>query len=60
MIRPWVANINPFVKFLQQLHDYSDNDLVSKLDYFLASRYVSLTTNSGHFVICMIHNFAKP
>ena len=41
----------PFVKFLQQLNDYSENDLVSKLvDYFLDSRYASLTTKSSHFV----------
>jgi len=41
----------PFVKFLQQLNDYSENDLVLKLvDYFLASLYTSLTTKSSHFV----------
>ena len=35
----------PPVKFLQQLNDYSENDIVSKLvDDFLASRYASLTT----------------
>jgi len=41
----------PPVKFLQQLNDYSENDLVLKLiDDFLASRYASLTTKSSHFV----------
>ena len=40
-----------FVKFLQQLNDYRENDLVLKLvDDFLASRYASLTTKGGHFV----------
>ena len=40
-----------FVKFLQQLSDYSQNGLVLKLvDDFLASCYVSLTTNISHFV----------
>jgi len=35
----------PPVKFLQQLNDYSENDLVLKLvGDFLASRYASLTT----------------
>jgi len=34
-----------FVKFLQQVNDYSENDLVLKLvDDFLASCYASLTT----------------
>ena len=38
----------PFVKLLQQLNDYSENDLVLNLvDYFLASRYAS---KSSHFV----------
>ena len=41
----------PFVKFAQQLNDYSENYLVLKLvDDFLASRYASLTTKSSHFV----------
>jgi len=41
----------PFVKFSEQLNDYSENDLVSKLvDDFLASRYTSLTTKSCHFI----------
>jgi len=41
----------PLVKFLQQLNDYSENDLVFKLvDDFLASHYASLTTKSSHFV----------
>jgi len=41
----------PFVKFLQQLKDYSENDFVLKLvDDFLAGRYASLTTKSSHFV----------
>jgi len=39
-----------FVKFLQQLNDDSENDLVSKLVDFLVSRYASLATKSGHFV----------
>jgi len=35
----------PFVKLLQQLNDYSENDLVLQLVIdFLASRYASLTT----------------
>jgi len=39
------------VQFLQQLNDYSENDLVSNLvDDFLASHYTSLTTKSSHFV----------
>ena len=39
-----------FVKFLQQLHDYSEIDLVLKvIDDFLASHYASLTTKSSHF-----------
>jgi len=41
----------PPVKFLQQLTDYSENDLVLKsVDDFLASSYASLTTKSSHFV----------
>ena len=41
----------PLVKFLQQLNDYSWNDLVLKLvDDFLASHYASLTTESSHYV----------
>ena len=41
----------PSVKFLQQLNDYSENDLVLKsVDDFLASSYASLTTKSSHFV----------
>jgi len=37
--------------FLQQLNDYSENDLVLKLvDDFLASHYASLTTKSNHVV----------
>jgi len=41
----------PFVKFLQQLNDYSENDLVLMLgDDFLASHYASLTTKNNHFV----------
>jgi len=41
----------PPVMFLQQLNDYSWNDVVSKLvDDFLASRYASMTTKSSHFV----------
>ena len=41
----------PFVKSLQQLNDYRENDLVLKLvDDFLASHYASLTTKSSHFV----------
>jgi len=41
----------PFVKFLQQLNDYSKNDLVLKLvDDFLASLYALLITKSSHFV----------
>jgi len=40
----------PF-KFLQQLNDYSENDLVLKLaDDFLASHFASLTIKSTHFV----------
>ena len=40
-----------FVKFLQQLNDYSENDLILKLvDDFLASYYASLTTKSSHYV----------
>jgi len=40
-----------FVKFFQQLNDYSENDFVLKLvDDFLASHYTSLTTKSSHFV----------
>jgi len=36
---------------LQQLNDYGENDLVSKLaDDFLASRYASLTTKTSQFV----------
>ena len=38
-------------KFLQQLNDYSENNLVLKLfDYFLVSCYASLTTKNSHFV----------
>ena len=53
-----------FVKFLQQLNDYSENDLVLKLvDDFLASCYASLTTKSSHFVWSIIRetltNFNK-
>jgi len=41
----------PFVKFLQQLNDYSENDFVLKLvDNFVASCYASLTTKSSHFI----------
>jgi len=41
----------PFVKFLEQLNDYSENDFVLKLvDDFLASRYTSLTTKSCNFI----------
>jgi len=40
-----------FIKFLQQLNDYSENDLALKLvDDFLASCYASLTIKSSHFV----------
>jgi len=53
-----------FVKFLQQLNDYSENDLVLKfVDDFLASCYASLTTESSHFVWSIIRetltNFNK-
>jgi len=38
-------------KFLQQLNDYSENDLVVKLvDDSLVSCYASLTTKSSSFV----------
>jgi len=41
----------PLLKFLQQLNDYSEFDLVFKLAVdFLVSRYTSLTTKSSHFV----------
>ena len=41
----------PLVKFLQQLNDCSEIDLVLKLaDDFLANCYASLTTKSSHFV----------
>jgi len=41
----------PLVKFLQQLNDYSENDLILKfVDDFLVSRYTSLTTKSSLFV----------
>jgi len=41
----------PPAKFLQQLNDYNENDVVSKLvDYFLASHYASLTTEISNFV----------
>jgi len=41
----------PFVKFLQQLSESSENDLVLKLvDDFLGSHYASLTTKSNHFI----------
>ena len=41
----------PPVKFLQQLNDYSENDLALKsVDDFLASCYALLTTKSSHFV----------
>jgi len=40
-----------FCQVLQQLNDYSENDLVLKLvDDFLASRHASVTTKSSHFV----------
>jgi len=43
--------LRPFVKFLQQLYDYSENGFVFKLvDDFLASHYASLTTKSSCFV----------
>jgi len=42
----------PCVKFLQQLNDYRENDLVLKLVHdFLAGRYTSLTTKSSHFLL---------
>ena len=41
----------PLVKFLQQLNDCNENDLVwNLLDDFLASHYASLTTKSSRFV----------
>ena len=44
----------PPVKFLQQLKDYSENDLVLKIvDDLLAIRYASLTTKSSYFVWSM-------
>jgi len=50
----------PFVKFLQQLNDYGENDLVLKLvDNFLASRYASLTTKGSHFVWFIISRNLK-
>ena len=41
----------PLVKCLQQLYEYSKNELVLKLiDEFLARCYASLTTQSSYFV----------
>jgi len=54
----------PLLKFLQQLNDYSEFDLVFKLAVdFLVSRYTSLTTKSSHFVWSItawnLHRFKK-
>jgi len=41
----------PLVKFLQQLNEYSKNELVLNLiDDFLTNYYTSQTTKSSHFV----------
>jgi len=43
--------LRPLFKFLEQLDDYSKNNLVLKLvDDFLASHYASLTRKSSHVV----------
>jgi len=51
----------PPVKILQQLNDYSENDLVLKLvDDFLASHDASLTTKSSHFLCSITSQNLKP